>query len=71
MFSFTKPTKALLLQLKVLSIAGYNQNHSGGWDGDSEAGRVAVHYSYPSVSLRSFVQFQEKANNHMSLQTGL
>lgn len=65
-FFFGNTNKGVTVAVeKVLSIAGHVQNYSGGWDGDSEAGRVAVHYSYPSLNLVSFVQFQEKANNHV------
>lgn len=55
---------------KVLSIAGPVQNYSGGWDDDSEAGRLL--YTVPTpVWSRRLAQFQENANNHISLQTGL
>lgn len=69
-FFFHKTNNGLTVE-KVSSREGHVHNYSGGQDGNSDAARVAVHYSYPSLYLGSFAQFQEKANNHISLQTGL
>lgn len=69
-FFFHKTNNGLTVE-KFSSREGHVHNYSGGRDGNSDAARVAVHYSYPSLYLGSFAQFQEKANNHISLQTGL